>query len=72
MALEEYEKHVINTRATNQLKKPGIAVTHCGENVAMEWLFRDVNHLVNSNVAKDRLIACPACKKRIIEILNLQ
>ena len=70
--LEEHEKHVVNTRATNKLKKPGISVTHCGEQVSMEWAFTDVDHLVNSNSAEDRLVACPACKERIIEIINTQ
>ena len=71
--LADYEKHVVDVRATNSDERNGVNIAFCGKDVGVfEWAFVDADHLVHSNFKEDRLVACPECKKKIIEILNIQ
>lgn len=64
--LKEYEKHVKDERTSNI---EGRELTFCGQAID-DWFFTGPSHLVAARQCKDRLLPCPECKKKIIELLN--
>jgi hypothetical protein len=65
--MKSYETHICDERTSNLTKT---TVSFCGELLGNEFHYTGVDHAVADRQAKGRLLPCPKCKKRIIELLN--
>lgn len=66
MKLKEYQKHVTDER-TSHIEKRQVAF--CGEQIT-DWAFTGVSHMVMCLQTEDRLLPCPKCKEKIMQIFN--
>lgn len=67
--MKDYEAHVTDTRTGNTKKGKH---AYCGVRISMEWTFIDAEHMLNVIKNKGRMLPCPECKKKIIELLNTE
>jgi hypothetical protein len=62
----EYVKHV-RENGQDKIETP---MSYCGKDVLREWHFVSVTHLIVERRRQGRLLPCPECLKKILEILS--
>lgn len=64
--MKGYEKHIRDERTSNIQKRD---ISFCDEEI-VDWFFTGASHYIASRQCKDRLLACPKCKKVLNDLLN--
>ena len=64
--LEKYEAHVKDERTSNLA---GNSVSYCGASLGQEFHFLDATHAICAKQSGSTTLPCPACVKKMVEIL---
>jgi len=74
LAPREHVHHIMDERVSNERFTPtrpeNVGVSYCGVEFGQEWVFRSVDHAVNTVRAGSHMQACEACVLTAIQLLK--
>ncbi len=74
LAPKDYVHHIMDERVSNERFTPtrpeNNGVSYCGVEFRQQWVFRDVDHAINTGRSGSHMQACEKCVRIAIDLLK--